>query len=292
MLLNSMTCCKLKELFLHENVGSCKINTRLGHKRSQYAAIDSHISHRELPIIDRQNFASENFEADTCIKPDFSLCATILAIVGTFSNVGNLIFFVDNVNILRETLDIISSFRMKYSAGTTISICKSVTQDEGFVVTAHETHTTYTVSENQMLSIVNSITSNEKSMIFYMYDGSVGYSNAIQISSKCIWISAVSEILNMSGMCGNRFLPIFYRRSDDIALLSMNVGPPTIDINISKHKIKPQFNGITSEAISATSKDGLCYYCAYLESVHSHLCTEKRIEFSTKLLGKFSNIAE
>lgn len=287
-----MSCCKLKELYIREHVGKCKVDKSYEYKRKQYAAIDSHISYRELPIISASNFCSEEAVANVCIKDDFTLEATILAIVGTYSNVGNLIFFIENDNKFKEVLSIVSNFRLKYSAGITMSIHRSSIQEGYFDITVHENNKRYSVSEDQMLSSVNDFSQRDKSMIFYLYPEAVGYSNAINTSSTSIWVSVLTGVLNMTGMNGSRLLPIFYTQPEDDKFLSINVGAPSINITTNVSQVKPQYETMVSKAISSVSKDGYCYYCAYLDSIHSHLCHEKETEFEAQLLGKFSGLGE
>jgi len=287
-----MSCCKLRELFTNKRVGGCTVDKSFEKKRMQYTAIDAHIEHRELPVINLNGFCSDGTETNVCIKEDFTVTATILAIVGTYSNVGNLIFFIEEQDEIFDIIDVIASCRIKYSVGITVSIRRSAVQDGYFVLTIHETHRTLTIPEGQMLSTVNDLASKDKSMLFYMYDNAVGYSNIIHTSNNNIWVSVISNALNMSGMNGSRLMPVFYTEPSEGMVLSINTGIPTVNVNFNIDKIRPQYNSIISGAISSASKDGLCYYCAYLESIHSHLCSKKEVKFEATLLGQFSATLE
>lgn len=284
-----MVCCKLADFCNKNGVGTCSVKASC----LQFAAIDSHIAYKELPAFRKSDFNASSSELTSCVNNNFSLCATVIALIGTYSNAGNIVLFASKTTLLDNTLRILSEYRLKMSAGITVLVSPADSNNGSFEISVYEKSLCITVTENKMLSFVNSLTKSAMSMVLYLYPGSVGYASFLQLSERSIWVSSVSERLNMTGTKGVKFIPMFYCKPTIENLLSINTGDAVIDIGSNVSEMQPLIDSMVSSAISAGTKDGKCYFCSYITNIHASLCDQYKHEiFTEPLIGKFAELLE
>lgn len=286
-----MACCKLMALMEENHVGKCTIEKSRNYKSTQFAAIDSHIENLRLPLVSHNDFCDTDNKMHACLNQEFSSSATLIAIIGAYSHVSNIVIFMDSTDTLIRVADIISEFRSKLMVGCTMTVRPSTLNKDEFVLKVHETSAECTVNESQMLSIASKFASESNSMIFYMNLGSVGYASVLNISNRTLWVSSTTDKLNMKGLNGMRLMPVFYDDTNNRFPYSINVGNALIDIGYDKDKLCQQLNSIKKSALNAATKNNRCYFCDFLERVHSFFCIDRhKISFSLKLTDEFASV--
>jgi len=257
--------------------------------KSQYAAIDTYINNLELPLISDESLCASRSNSLFCIKHDDALKLSIIAIIGTYTNVNNIIFFTSDNRDMSLFLKSISNIRSRRYPGSVISI-HMVKQNDTFRITSYDTGISQVVCESNMISIASHLINNSKSMTFYLNPDSLFYSSYMHNNTDSIWISRISNSIQLAGDSGSEFMPILYDNICTDNVLRLNFGKGQVKtqrLNI----IESQIHAVNSSIMSAVSKDNLCYCCAYMKRIHSLLCESKSsndISFETELLTNFT----
>lgn len=241
----------------------------------QFAAVDAHIDHMELPLLDSTDMHAQSQKLfNGCILDDKIDCATMFAILGTYTNASNIIVFHDGTSGIDSLLNIIAEHRIIYSPGVTIKICPVESDSKLFDITIYETGVSIRVTEGRMLSIASNLALNECSIICYLYPGSVGYANPITTSMKSIWITNGSDLLSVVGADGYKLMPKFYCVPSIECTYRLNTGAARIEFKRHVSVQQTQLNSTVMSLLNAVTKDKRCYYCQYMNRVHRQLCSK------------------
>lgn len=254
----------------------------------QYAAIDAFINNLELPLITNQSLCGAKRSLKFCIKSDSALKLSIIAIIGTYTRVNNIIFFVSDDNNISDFIKDISKIRSSKYPGSVVSMCINRAY-KTFKITSYDTGISRIISECDMMTIMSQLTDTDKSMTFYLDPDLLFYSTYMHNNTNSIWITRVSDPIQMVGSKGSQLMPILY---DDLSinnLLRLNIGKSQMKVQ-ELNTIRSQINAINSSIMSAVSKDNLCYCCAYMKRIHLVLCKFKSVDetlLETNLLTDF-----
>ena len=282
-------CCILSRLYDLMDVGKCGGNDKQRKPNTGFAALDSHISNMELPTIKSDSMYGTNVsEFGACVKPTWCELSTIIAVIGSYSNVANLILFNTEDDHISDLLELVSSRRLHSRPGVTVSVTPILSHEHMFKITIFEANRILVVSESKMISMVSELSQYDMSLVMYLYDGSEGYSAVVTPSEKSMWISCASNTMAMVGSTESRLMPKFFSAADVGSVLRINVGPGVAEIQKDRDKIQLQLNSLSRWILSGRSKFGECYYCAYLNRIHSSVCKNKEdTAFSATLIDKF-----
>lgn len=258
----------------------------------QYAAIDAHIENLELPLITDKSFCGVLSNTTFCIKDNKSLQISILAIIGTYTKIGSIIFFIDNSIEIISFLNSIADIRSKRFPGAVVSVFLDKST-RYYNITDHNTRKTRVTDENGMVLTTTQLVGTDRSMTFYLSSDFSSYAPFIH-NNRSIWIYSQSFSAPLTGSISSEIMPILYMKSDTKNTLRLNIGKPYIETQ-KLNVIQSQLDAVISSIISAMSKDNLCFCCAFMKRIHSVLCScseNVTLSFNTALLTDFIRDSE
>ncbi len=259
----------------------------------QYAALDAHIDNLELPFIAKHTFCSVRRDLNFCIKSEHSLKLSILAIIGTYTQATNLLFFTSSDDNISEFLSTLSNMRLSICLGSIINI-EANKADNTFKVISYNASVSQSLSESNMMKLVTDFIDRERSITFYLDSDLNGYATHLHNNKNSMWVSKSSGSIQLVGDHGSRIMPMLYMYPSKNDVLRLNVGRGQIETQNSS-TIESQINAVISDIMSALSKDNLCYCCAYMKKIHSILCphsTKTSISFEAPLLVPLTENSE
>lgn len=238
--------------------------------RSQYAALDAHIEHIELPTISSETPCGAYSIPNHCIKPETALKLSVIALIGTYVNCTNLLFFVTECDQWIDFIKRISNVRRSRLAPTTTAIEKI--NDHSYSIISFDTGRQQVVSENEMLSIAATLASSSMSLTLYLDSSFILYAARVQRSPVSVWASTMCFNPSAIGRTATRVMPLMFAEPHINHVLRINVG--LLDISLSNEdRLQNQIYATLTRVMSGVSKDGLCFCCAYLKRVHSIFCS-------------------
>lgn len=248
-----------------------KSNGHLGcvHKdqsNSQFAAIDSHIDFMNLPMLSVDEPFGSYVECSACIKPEFSIEASVISIISTYRMFYNVIIFASNLRSVENAVDCIPNEFRNIVVVTPSSVSKG-----RFCVYSKNPDRYMTTSESDMIKFVKSILG-DMSLTMYMCPEWMSYPYQFQDSKYALWITTCSSTLRMEGTGGSRAMPMFYTQPNTTNILYINVGTSITTVGGSDPGLQQKLYSITQSTLNAASKDGACYFCAYMQKCHDVLC--------------------
>lgn len=254
----------------------------------QYASIDSYIDHLELPLLSDKCFYGHKTDPLFCILPDAALRLSMFSIIGTYTNVSAIIFFTPFDIRMFDFIKFISRIFSTTLPCITLSVSRD--NDDGtFKIIHYETSASYNVNEEQMISVISDIIELRRSITFYIDENSAVYSSRLQNGSNSMWVSMLHKNTVFTGECSHAIMPSLYNNPIRENALQLNIGIGQMR-TLVMDSIPYQLNNINLSMLSITSKDKLCYCCAYMKSLHDKLCrTSQRdhIDFTTGLMHDF-----
>lgn len=258
-----MSCCKLMKLLKSNDHGNC-IHKELSN--SQFAAIDSHIDFMELPMLSINEPFGSQVECHACIKPEFSLEASIISIIATYRMFYNIVIFVSSSNVVENVVNSIPN----ESRNMVIVAPSSVSRDS-FRIYSKNPDRCITTSESDMIKFVKSILG-DMSLTIYTCPEWMGYPCQFQSSKYALWITTCSSTLRMIGTGGTRIMPMFYSRPTVNSVLHVNAGTAITTVGGLGPGLQQKLYSVTGSTLNAVSKGGMCYFCAYMQKCHDVLC--------------------
>jgi len=285
--MDSLHTCKIIELYKKLGVdiyGRCKITP----SDQQYAAIDAYIENLELPLISNRSFCGSISSPAFCMKPDDALKLSIIAIIGTYTKINNLVFFMPQNENLSALLEAISEIRSDVYPGSVVGVSVN-TDSKCFKVTSYDTGTSRDLSESDMITVVTQLADVDRSMTFYLNPDSLVYATYMHNNISSMWVARLSKSIQTVGSHGSEIMPMLYATPYTDNVLRLNIGRGQIETQ-KLNLIQSQVYAVNSNIMSALSKDRLCYCCAYMKKVHSILCSHKldsNISFEAPLLTNF-----
>lgn len=239
--------------------------------RSQYAALDAHIEHTELPTISSETPCGAYSIPVHCIKSETALELSVISLIGTYVNCTNLLLFVTDCDRWFNFAKRISDIRRSYSAASTTTIRKI--NDHSYLIISFDTCRQRIVSENEMLSIAATLVSSPMSLTLYLDPSFILYAAYIQQSPVSVWASTMCFNPSVIGRTATRVMPLMFAKPDVSHALRINIG--LLDISLSDEDcLRNQIYATVTRMMSGVSKDGLCFCCAYLKRVHSTFCSK------------------
>lgn len=270
-------CCAVGTL-LHR-IGECdRLRSDIAQRDiRQFAALDSYICDAMLPLIgDTDPCGSSTGDFMSCIKPQYSMSLTVLALCLTYIAAENIVVFSKRSPDLENTLLCVSMVK-KRSPGAVILVLPfpSDLSNKLFTIRLCVTGAECVVSESKMISLVSSFTNKDMSLVIYAYGGYEGYSSVIELSKRSIWANLATGGVNMMGSVSSKVLPMFARTPSVESIMRVNVGQGITNIGSDTTVLQGQLNLMATELLGVITSDGTCFFCKYLNTVHNNICGEK-----------------
>lgn len=279
--------CEVTEIYaaLGVNIyGKCSVK----HNSVQHAAIDAMIDNLELPLMSGRDFCGPELPPAFCVKPDDALKLSIVGIIGTYIRASNVIFFTPQDEDMSTVLKSICRARNNVCPGSTTGISADKSNG-GFRVTSYDTDVSIHTQESNMITMVKQLCDADRSITFYLDQDASMYATYMHNNINSMWITRTASSIHMIGSHGSEVMSEMYATPCSMHTLRLNVGRCQVETQ-SLDSIQYKVNAINSGVMSAMSRDGLCYCCAYMKRVHSVFCSEKvnyMQPFETKLLTDF-----
>ncbi|KAL9122215.1 MAG: hypothetical protein Q9187_001232 [Circinaria calcarea] len=248
-------CCPLMGLYERLGIGECtERRATRQQKNMQFAAINSYVENLELPLIstnDAQTRKGDRFKS--CIKPDASDASTIIAFIGTYSMVRDIIVFDPHGSTELATIAL-SQMRSSLGPGLTVSV-KNL-NDGNFDIKFYETNTNLTANESVMISLISEFVKKEGSITLYLSKESEVYASILQEDSKSMWSTSGSSGVSITGSRASRILPKFYAMPSSRSNVRINAGRAVVEIALPASETQGQVNTLTADILNATTKQG------------------------------------
>lgn len=257
-----MVCCKLMRLLKSNGHLSCVHRSQ---NSSQFAAIDSHIDFMELPTLSVNEPFGPCVECSACIKPEFSMEASIISIIATYQMFYNIVIFASSLRTVENSINCIPNERRNIVVVTPSSVSKS-----SFCIYSKNPDKYMTTSESGMIKFIKSITG-DMSLSMYMCPEWMGYPCQFQDSQRALWVTTCNT-LRVEGTGGTRVTPMFYTQPTTTNVLYINTGAAVTAVNRSSLGLQQKLYSVTQSTLNAVSKSGACYFCAYMQKCHDVLC--------------------
>ena len=238
---------------------------------SQYAAIDAFIDNMDLPTTDGTSLSASDSIPRFCIKPNVAKVASIIAIIATYSRCSDIVIFDKKGT---STIDYLAMFcrSMFQSRQMTVTFIWKNSNDT-FEIKSVNNDETISVSENDMLYICSTILSSQRSLGFYLDDELVPYAAHNQTREDSIWVSSFNKSLNVVGEVCSQAMALLYDTPYIMHTFNINIGRFSIS-TASDIISQEQINSLSTKLLSASTKTGLCYSCAFMKKVHDITCNK------------------
>jgi hypothetical protein len=280
--------CTVVDLYTALNIDTSK-ECGVEHSSRQYAAIDAYIDNLELPLAPSRSFCGVRNQPKFCMKQHAALESSILAIIGTYINASNIIVFMEKSDSMSTFLRHISRIRSSRCPGVTASVSFNGNSDK-FEVVTYETNTHWNLSEKDMIAAISQLSNSDKSITFYLDQNLLVYATYIHSNPRSMWIYRSLSSVQVVGASGSDVMPMLYAEIHADNCLRLNMGRAQIETQ-TIDTILRQVYAISSNIMSAVSRDNLCYCCAYMKRLHEILCSNKEQHSETvlevKLLANF-----
>jgi hypothetical protein len=198
--------CRITDLYARLDLDPCN-NTVSG--SDQYAAIDAYIDNLELPLVNHREFCRSPSTSNFCVKPNIALQSSIIAIIGTYARVNNVIFFVPPELDMSKFMSDISNIRSSTYPGSVISITGNKTS-KMFTVSSHDTGLSCKLSESDMITVMTQLVDTDRSMTFYLDPDAHIYATHMHNNTSSMWVTQISKSIQIVGSHGSEIMLMLY----------------------------------------------------------------------------------
>lgn len=241
---------------------------------NSYAAVDALIGGLSLPYIpDECMYSSRPSHIQCCSSSRYRL-STVAAILGAYSKFHNFVAIVDTTLKVSDVMSVADTLRASSSTGVTMV---AIRHGSTFVATIGASRHVCTLDADRFIRLACSLTSREYSVTWCATREPAVYGSVVGRSNSSVWIDdtwCTNASPPMCGMHTSVAVPQFYSKlaAKNVALI--NTGPASIPGTAVGNCFELRFNTILRDVLTSCSKDGKCYFCAYVIALHNALCCD------------------
>ncbi len=258
--------------------------------KNEYAALDAMISFGKLPFFDSYKLKSVKPSSQlSCIDVSIRTQSSLLAVLGTYSNFSNIVHMGCPKNTSPNSLlEMSAAVQEDKQKGT--GVCVVAFNQSGskkYRITRHGSPVNYIVDNKELVKILHVILEGGNSICWYWDCELEPYIPVLHGADKNMWVTlnhgGQPKCLEYVCVGGSRVMQSFYSHFNNRDTLTINTGPGLVSMYARRSDESLVFS-VIHDCINGVSKDGKCYFCSYVSSVHSQKHTGAK---SKAALGTF-----
>lgn len=243
---------------------------------NEYAAVDSAICFGSLPFLDHHELKSPvPQEQVSCVDPSLWVVSTLLVVLGSYPGFSNIIHMGCPEGVPSGLLlDASMSLQQKEQKGSGVCVTRVGATDDEYDVMMYGNPVVRRFRKRELVQFLSLVLESSGAMCWYWDNKLKWCTSTLHGADGNMWITLnggdSSRHLNYVGVGGSRTMQCFYSHFEENRTLTINTGSGLASA-LPKGDDRLFLASVVRDLVNSVSKDGKCYFCAYVCSIHEKI---------------------